>query len=337
MLRTDPCLGLSGTIDHGERGAQGMAIHFYGFLHLADRERSAVNVRVSSFSAQVRTYTLNALALSQSLKAHGYRFTLLTNNPQLIVDSTPEATGELELATMEFSTKVPSGVRFYSGHYKLDVFRYLGQLPDDYLALIDLDMLCVNPAPAVLDQFIAQKTALYYDITQQVVASSGEQALLNQLEAILQRPTSLWWSGGEFLAGPPRFFSDLAEAASAIFDRYLEVSVGAARVGNEPYQNAALHILHSNGVALAEAGSEGLVGRYWNMPVKHRQPPFRSFARHFLLHLPVDKHVLALIARAKPKKPEHFLYLYRTLKWLWLPLELFHRARKLWASTRGGS
>lgn len=306
-----------------------MSIHFYGFLHLADRESSTVNVQVASFERQVRTYALNAIGLSRSLRAHGFAFTLLTNNEALIRQTTPEAIGQLDTQPMEFSAKVPTGVRFYSGHYKLDVFRHLGTLSDDYLALIDLDMLCVNPAPPALLDAVSQKTALYYDITDQVVPSAGEKPLLDQLEAILQRPTTLQWSGGELLAGPPEFFRDLAVAAESIFERYLEVSVGAARVGNEPYQNAALHILQDNGVAMADAGSLGIVGRYWNMPVKHRQPPFRNFEKLFLLHLPVDKHVLALIARSTPHKASSYLALYRWLKWLWLPLELYHRGRKM--------
>lgn len=305
-----------------------MSIHFYGFLHLADRESSSVNVQVASFEKQVRTYVLNALNLSRSLAAHGFRFTLLTNNQELIESTTPESVGELECETMEFSTKVPSGVRFYSGHYKLDVFHRLGALHEEYVALIDLDMVCMNAPPPALLEAVSSKTALYYDITDQVVPSAGEKALTDQLEAILQRRITLQWSGGEFLAGPPAFFRQLAEAADSIFERYLEVSVGAARVGNEPYQNAALLILREQGVAMAEAGALGAVGRYWNMPVKHRQPPFRRFSRNFLLHLPVDKHVLALMAKYPPKNRSGYLRMYRVVKWLWLPLELYHRLAK---------
>jgi hypothetical protein len=154
-----------------------VTIHFYGFLHLEDREKSAVNVRAGSFKRQSRIYVLNALGLARSLRAHGYSFTLLTNDEDLIHEVAPDAAGELDLVTMSFSTKVPSGVRFYSGHFKLDVFHYLGGLDKDYVALIDLDMLCVNPAPRALTDAIASKTGLYYDITSQVVPATEKHRL----------------------------------------------------------------------------------------------------------------------------------------------------------------
>ena len=304
-----------------------MSMHFYGFLHLEDREKSAVNVRAGSFKKQSRIYVLNALGLARSLRAHGYSFTLLTNDEKLIHEVAPEAASELDLVTISFSTNVPSGVRFYSGHYKLDVFRYLGGLNSDYVALIDLDMLCINSAPQSLIDAIESKTGLYYDITNQVVPAYGEASIKDQLESILQRPTSTQWSGGEFLAGSPEFFGRLAHAAESIFERYLEVSVGKTRVGNEPYQNAAIHILREEGVSMADAGALNIVSRFWNMPVKHPQPGFSHFSKSFLLHLPVDKHILVLINSFRPKKPESFLLSYRLLRWLWLPIEVFHRVR----------
>jgi hypothetical protein len=306
-----------------------LSIHFYGFLHLEDREKSAVNVRAGSFKKQSRIYVLNALGLARSLRAHGYSFTLLTNDEDLIHEVAPDAAKELDLVTISFSTKVPSGVRFYSGHYKLDVFHHLSSLDKDYVALIDLDMLCINPAPKTLIDAIESKTGLFYDITNQVVPAYGEASIKDQLESILQRPTETQWSGGEFLAGTPEFFGRLARAAESIFERYLDVSVGKTRVGNEPYQNAALHILRADGVTMKDAGSLNVVRRFWNMPVKHPQPRFSHFAKSFLLHLPVDKHILVLINSFRLSRPESFLLAYRTLRWLWLPLEVFQRIRRI--------
>lgn len=306
-------------------GFLSVSIHFYGFLHLEQREQSAVNVRAGSFRRQVAVYARNALGLSRSLRAHGFDFTLLTNNEGLIHAAAPETQSELDVATIEFSTNVPSGVRFYSGHYKLDVFRHLGTLAKDYVALVDLDMLCVNPPPVELTKAVASRTGLYYDITSQVVPAYGEESIRSQLEAILGHETQVQWSGGEFLAGPPEFFGKLADASESIFQRYLEASVGKSRVGNEPYQNAAIHILREEGVTMADAGAAGIVGRYWNMPVNHPQPPFRAFRNRFLLHLPVDKHILVLINRINPRSARGFLRWYRLLKWFWLPLEAYQR------------
>lgn len=302
-------------------------MQFYGFLHLSETESSTVNVSVRSFKHKVDTYLKNASVLSRSLTSRGHRLQILTNQRKLIFSLSPEIARELDIVEITFSTTVPSGVRFYSGHYKVDVFRYLGEHVQDYCALIDLDMLCINEAPDSLRKAEKENTALHYDITDQVVASSGEAHLRNQLEEILERNVTLSWSGGEFLAGPPRFFTDLAKAVDEIFDRYLEVSVGRYRVGNEPYQNAAIEILRSSGWHIEDAGGLGIVGRYWNMPVKHQQPPFRAFQQTFLLHLPVDKHVLSVIHSLPIRKSQSYLTAYRWTKLLWLPLEIVERLK----------
>lgn len=302
-------------------------MEFYGFLHLEEQESSTVNVSVRSFRHKVLTYLQNAALLGRSLRDHGHEFHLLTNQRGLIDQLAPSIARELRLIEIEFAARVPSGVRFFSGHYKVDVFRYLGNLPKGYRALIDLDMLCVNFAPESLADAENNNTALYYDITEQVVASSGEAHLRDQLEEILGREVSLRWSGGEFLAGPPEFFAELTSAVDSIFDRYLEVSVGRYRVGNEPYQNAAIELLREKGWDVRDAGELGIVRRFWNMPVKHRQPPFRDFQNAFLLHLPVDKHILSLIYRFPPGSPEGYLATYRMARWFWLPVEIFQRFR----------
>jgi hypothetical protein len=302
-------------------------MQFFGFLHLQDGENSAVNLKARSFRHRVVTYVKNADLLSQSLRAHGHEFTLLTNRADLIRQFAPAISDSLAITTIDFTTRVPSGVRFYSGHFKLDAFRYLSQLPYGYVAHIDLDMVCFNDAPLALREAEESGQALYYDITNQVVPSAGEEPLRRQLEEILGRPVTLDWSGGEFLAGPPKFFAALTEAVESIFERYLDVSVGRYRVGNEPYQNAAIEILREKGWDIRDAGEMRIVGRYWNMPVKHAQPAFSAFDDIFLLHLPVDKHVLSLIHALHPSQASSFLSLYRSLKWLWLPLEVFQRLR----------
>lgn len=311
-----------------------MDIQFYGFLHLRDTQHSTVNVQVSSFVDQVRIYASNALAVSRSLGAYDLSFTLLTNEPELIRAAHPEAAAELTISSIPFSTRVPEGVRFFSGHYKLDVFRYLGQHTDRYMAAIDLDMLAINPPPESLRYYVDNGVALAYDITAQVAPSAGADALRGQLEDILGRPSPGRWSGGEFLAGPPEFFSALTRASENIYERYLELIPTAARVGNEPYQAAALDILRHEGYRIDDAGSLGVVARYWNMPTKHHQAPFHAFEGSFMLHLPVDKFILEKISRRGSLAPGEALRSYRRLKWQWLLLELAARLRK-WRGRRG--
>jgi len=309
-----------------------MDIQFFGFLHLRDSQQSTVNVQVSSFLDQVRIYASNALSVSRSLATYDLPFSLLTNEPELIRRAHPAAASELNVVEIPFSTHVPEGVRFFSGHYKLDVFRYLGQQPHRYMAAIDLDMLAINPPPESLRYYIENGVALAYDITAQVAPSTTPDALRNQLENILGRPSPGRWSGGEFLAGPPEFFSALTRASETIYERYLELIPTAARVGNEPYQAAALDILRHDGYRIDDAGTIGLVSRYWNMWTKHHQAPFRTFGHNFLLHLPVDKFILEKISKRGPLAAGDALGYYRRLKWQWLPLELAARVRKAFRS-----
>jgi hypothetical protein len=78
---------------------------------------------------------------------------------------------------------------------------------------------------------------------------------------------------------------------------------------------------------MQDAGSLNIVRRFWNMPVKHPQPRFSDFAQSFLLHLPVDKHILVMINSFHFATPKSFLTAYRALRWLWLPIEVFQRVR----------
>ncbi len=312
-----------------EAGAANMDVQFYGFLHLRDTEQSTVNVQVSSFLDQVRIYCSNALALKRSLEAYGLPFTLLTNSQETIARAHPEAAAEVPLQTIPFHTQVPEGIRFFSGHYKLDVLRYLGSLDDPYVALLDLDMMAMNPPPEAFAVSVENQIPMAYDITEQVEPSAPPGSLKSQLEDILQRPSPGRWSGGEFLSGPPRFFAALTNACESIYDRYVELIPTAARVGNEPYQSAALDILRHEGMHIDDAGRSGVVARYWNMWTKHKQPPFRAFASQFLLHLPVDKFILQKISKRGPLQPGQALALYRSMKWQWIFLELLARARKI--------
>lgn len=305
-----------------------MDIHFYGFLHLRHSENSTVNVQVTSFVDQVRIYASNALTLARSLGTYGLKFTLLTNDPETIRRAHPEAYDALTIEQVSFTTEVPEGIRFFSGHFKLDIFRILGHKDDHYLALVDLDVLAINPPPDSLNYFIDNKVPLIYDTTAQVLPATPPEALRKQLEATLQRSSSGRWSGGEFLAGPPSFFADLHRAASSIFDRYVELIPSATRVGNEPYQAAAIDILRHEGHRIDDAGSLGIIARYWNMPTKHHQAPFRWFAGTFLLHLPVDKFILERISRLGPLEPGQALRAYRGRKWQWVFLEIAARVRQ---------
>ena len=104
-------------------------MHVFGLLHLAECEKTAVNVSTNGFDDQVSVYLNNARTLSNSLDLVGFPFTLLTNSGVFLRDLASKGTGlSLDIIDIPFSTEVPTGTHFYSAHFKLDAYRYLASL-----------------------------------------------------------------------------------------------------------------------------------------------------------------------------------------------------------------
>lgn len=149
-------------------------MHIFGLLHLAESEKTAMNVSTENFRDQILVYVNNAKALSKSLDLAGISYTLLTNNKSAIQDIlSKEASAPFDIIEISFSTVVPAGTRFYSAHFKLDAFNFLATLPDGYYALCDLDMLCINQPPTCLQNLIKNKIPMCYDISDQVIPAYG--------------------------------------------------------------------------------------------------------------------------------------------------------------------
>lgn len=275
-----------------ERLAQ-MKFRCHGLLHLCENQRTAMNVSVKDFKDQISVYTNNAILLSKSLRAQNIDFTLLTNDPATIKTCSPSAADVLEIKTIPFTTDVPQGVIFYSAHYKLDALRHLSTLNEEYTALCDLDMLCINEFPQCLKNIIANRTPLCYDISDQVIPAYGHAAIIEDLESIHKIQSEGRWSGGEFISGSPGFFARLARECEKVYPNYIANLDCAHHVGDEAFISAALELLRREQVYIADAGTLGIVGRYWNTSTLHSQKPLEYFKQCFLLHLPADKRLLS--------------------------------------------
>lgn len=103
--------------------------------------------------------------------------------------------------------------------------------------------------------------------------------------------------GGEFICGTPGFFAILSAEIDKIYDNYLNVIRQIHHVGDEAVTSAALEIMRRKGIYVADAGTLGIVGRFWSSKTLHPQKPFECFEKCSLLHLPADKHFLAKMAR----------------------------------------
>ena len=273
-----------------------MNVTLYGLLYLAENQSSAINVNVETFAQQRSLYTKNAINLSLSLQKSGIRFILLTNKKEELCDELKslDCSNSLNVEYIDFKTKVLNGIKFYAAHFKFDVFSYLAALKNEqYVGLIDLDMIALGEMPECLKNIIQEKIPICYDISDQVIPAYGHNVIIRDMQKLSPNIFEGRWSGGEFIMGTPDFFASLDFEIRKTYERYIEVAEGLHHQGDEMLTSVALEKLRRNGKYIADAGTIGIVGRFWSMPTLHEQKSFRYFENCFLLHLPSDKKFLA--------------------------------------------
>ena len=287
-------------------------LQMFGLLHLNENEQSAMNVATRNFAELISVYVKNAINLSNSFQSRGVSFTLLTNEKDVVQEYVQAEKCNLQVNEIPFITRVPVGTRFYSAHFKLDAFRYLSTLSSGYVGLCDLDMTCINPYPVCLDNIVKAKLPLYYDISDQVIPAYGHEIIINDLQLIHGIESEGRWCGGEFISGTTDFFARLVEEIDRLYANYTASIPKLHHVGDEAFTTAALELLRRKGVSMVDAGTLGIVGRYWNTVTLHPQKPFSYFRQCFLLHLPADKRFLAKMAKREGVVSDDFLKLYAT-------------------------
>jgi hypothetical protein len=291
-----------------------MDMTFYGLLHINTGEKSTANGSSKKFEHQIETYIMNAVNLAHSLASKGIEFILLTNQPATIdcyLDRM-SAVDRLQVKQIDFATQVPTGTSFYSAHFKIDMFKYLGSLPADrYVGAIDLDTIAIGEISPCFQNSIRAKIPIVYEIADQVIPVFGRDRILQDLQKLLPSIREVRWSGGEFMTGTPDFFSSLAAEIDKIYDRYIRTIDSLHHQGDEMLTNAALAALrHQGQFQIADGGDLGIVGRFWSYPPKHPQPSFRNFEHLFLLHLPSDKQFLARLDPEDARCRDRFLDRY---------------------------
>ena len=287
-----------------------MKIKMFGLLYLKEGERSIVNLKIKDFQDQISVYVNNALSLSRSLQMRGIPFTLLTNDKSLVDEYIPSDNGSLNVREIPFTTIVPTGISFYSQHFKFDVFRYLATLQDCYVAYCDVDMLCINDAPKCLQNIVNANIPLCYDISDLIIPGYGQDNDLQDMNVLHGFDGEGRRFGGEFISGPPEFFKALINEIDGLFKNYIGNLSNMHHIGNETLTSAAIEKLRRQGVYIADAGTIGIIGRYTFYSILSPQKPFEYFEHCFLLHLPGDKRFLAGLARRGMVDKPEFLKLY---------------------------
>lgn len=280
-------------------------IKLFTLIHVADQEISIHNNFVTSMEAQIRLYLLCAKQLAESLEEIGVVLTVITNNSTYLKTLVPDYT--YPVVQLSFSSHVPTGIRFFSAHYKFEVIHYLGSVADGYIGLVDSDIVCINAIPSGFKEAIEKKTWLYYDITEQVVPNMGSEVIISAKERLLGAKASALWAGGEFLAGPPAFFSDLDMEIGRLKDAYFADFRAYPHQGDEMVLSAAIERLKLR-LEIEDAGKLGVIGRFWSVSPLHQQQPVEAFADRFMLHLPSDK---PFIAKSNIRRQNRFLKRYK--------------------------
>ena len=308
-----------------------MDLSLYGLLHLADDEKGSPNDTPADFQDQVRMYAYSALGLSRSLEAHRIAFTLLTNTKATIDHALGPDKTALHVEEIDFRSEIPSGIRFYSSHCKLDVYRFFASRANEYSVLCDLDMICINDFPQCFFNNVSDRVPMCYDISDQVIPAWGRDSIIYELECMLENPSEGRWTGGGFIGGPPEFFSLLGDEIASVFPKYVDNLDAFWHVGDEAPMSAALEKMRKSGRYIADAGTLGIVGVFWNCDVLHPQRPFEYFKQCSLLHLPADKRYLSDMARRGIWERSHFLEDYESRR----NPSLVQRSRTQLQKTRG--
>lgn len=263
---------------------------FFGLLYLDQQHVGAANAALRSYDEQRLVYLKNAALLADSLRRIGHSFILLTNGAEELRELDGNHLGaDLDIQEIPFQTPVPQGIRFYSAHFKLDVFRYFSTSPLSYVVLLDLDMVALRAFNASFTQAAEEGIPLAYDITDQV----GGPAYMHDVRRLEPSLTLTPWFGGEFLAGPPTFFQRLSAKVDHYFPTYVRHVAEFQHQGDETLTTTALGTLIREGLTVENAGKLGLVTRYWSVHPNHRQPSARERSQVSLWHLPSDKSFLA--------------------------------------------
>lgn len=261
----------------------------FTLIHVSRNEQSIHNNFVTDLKSQISIYLSCARQLAASLQAQGIVLHVITNEEDYLRNIMPDY--PYPIIQLNFQLEVPSGVRFFSAHFKLQVIHYLSTLNADYVGMIDSDVVCVNELPYSFKTCIDKGIALYYDITSQVTPAYGIKSIIENKERLLDEKSLGLWAGGEFIAGSPAFFKKLDLEINQIKDQYFKNVRSFHHQGDEMITSIAVEKLKRT-EPVQDAGALMIIARYWSVKPKHYQNSIDAYSQHFLLHLPSDKRFL---------------------------------------------
>jgi hypothetical protein len=271
-------------------------LNAYGLLYVDPKHNRHANIHGRHNSIDV--YLLCAANCSRSSRRSGVRFRLVTNNGSLLAERLRRLNiTDLEILEHRFVLPVPTGIPFFSAHFKLELYEAFASGDyGEYLALIDVDTLLLRPLPMSSD-------LAAYDISDQVFPRYGRETVIRDLEIVAGRPLANGrWHGGEFVMGSAAQFAELSRLIAFCWPRYIHNMSTVHHLGDEMVLSAALN-LYATEHALVDYGVRGDVTRWWSSRTLNKQAPFNRAVDTALLHLPADKLFISRFNLARSASP----------------------------------
>src|SRR5215210_1895452 len=95
---------------------------FFTLIHICAEEQSLHNSRTNNFDSQIQLYLSCAKQLHYTLKQQNLDLIVLTNHKNYLQKLNSD-NYNIEIIELAFTLKVPSGLKFYSAHFKLEIFQ----------------------------------------------------------------------------------------------------------------------------------------------------------------------------------------------------------------------
>lgn len=261
-------------------------LHFYTLLYIDTQKSLSSNISSTAFEDQIKTYCMCCKTLLHSLN---YKLTVLTNNVEFLKEYLPSK----YLLEIPFSLNPPHDICFYAAHFKLDVYKYLGENAPNYSIVIDNDIICNNKLPDSLAYCIKKDIPSFYNISDQIHPAEGSKRIIEDKILITGEESIGLWAGGEYLGGDCHFYKKLSQEIDTLLPAYFNNFKNLHHQGDEFVTSCALEKMMQNGLYIADIGPYGVIGRFWSVTPLHIQKDIMAYKDTYLLHLPYDKEYLA--------------------------------------------
>jgi len=261
---------------------------FYGLLYVGDAIHRHSNTKERGELVQ-ETYLKNAINCCLSFNAMGYEFSLITNKVDLVRERVAKfGKHSMKILQGDFALDVPSDIKFFEAHFKLDVFRMFarGEL-GAFVGLVDIDAILLKAFPEFDDNFL-----YVYDISTASFEACTPEVVAGDFGRLGAADISPKWYGGEFIVGSASMFLELTKVLDDVWPHYTSAYRNLHHQGDEMLVSVAIEKLRRKGVQIFDAGSAPLVQRWWSARTLHRQPFLSNVEHTCLLHLPSDKEFL---------------------------------------------